>query len=120
MGIVFKNEKEFRETLKKNNVLSSSSRSRSKNNSVDAAYKSAVQTLWDLKDSDCPILFGGAVKLSLAVVGATKADMDNIYKAAADSLQGLAYSNDSAVTAGEFGLYSSTGRGCNGITEKKK
>lgn len=118
--IVFKNEKEFRETLKQNNVLSSSSRSRSKDDSVDAAYKSAVQTLWDLRDSSCPLLFGGAVKISLDVVGGTDADMDNLYKAIADSLQGLAYPNDSAVTAGEFSLYSSKGRGCDGLAGKKK
>lgn len=118
--IVFKNEKEFRETLKQNNTLSSSSRSRSKNDSIDAAYTSAVQTLWDLKDSDCPLLFGGAVKISLAVVGGTRADMDNLGKAVADSLQGLAYSNDSAVTICKYDLYSSTNRGCNGVTKGKK
>lgn len=118
--IVFKNEKEFRETLKQNNVLSSGSRSRSKDDSVDAAYKSAVQTLWDIRDCGCPLLFGGAVKISLDVVGGTTADMDNLYKAIADSLQGVAYPNDSAVTAGQFSLYSSTGRGCNRPTGKKK
>jgi len=66
------------------------------------AYDDAVETLRHIQGLVPGHFFAGDVGLSIEVVGRTTADLDNIFKAVADGLQGLVYKNDRQIREGKF------------------
>lgn len=73
-----------------------------KDNSTDEVYKQAIQTIHDIQGFMHDMLFRGDIKLKIIITGKTKADIDNIFKGVADSLQGLIYENDKQIIKGSF------------------
>lgn len=68
----------------------------------EQAYNTAVETLRNIKSLVSGVLFIGPIRLAVEAFGNKRADMDNVFKAVADSLQGVAYENDKQIWEGSF------------------
>jgi Holliday junction resolvase RusA-like endonuclease len=100
MGVSFKNEEDRRHYVKHTRI-----RSVHKGNSQpgeNEMYNKAIQTIHSVQSALSDTLFGGYIGIELIVEGKTKADIDNVFKGVADSLQGVLYENDKQVKKGKF------------------
>lgn len=65
-------------------------------------YDQALEILRCLKSFNPDSLYAGPVKICVEADGDSRCDMDNIFKAIADGLQGICYKNDRQVKAFNF------------------
>lgn len=67
---------------------------------TERAYHQAKQALRDIQ-SACPgEFFTGPLSLSVEIYGNKRADVDNLFKAVADGVQGVGYKNDKQIREG--------------------
>lgn len=99
MALRFRSERELKKIL---NIPSSSCRPLREDNATDEVYKQAVQTIRHIQSIMHDLLSRNDIELKLVVKGKTRADIDNIFKGVADSLQGLVYENDKQIKKGSF------------------
>ena len=100
MAIRFKNEEDRKHYLK---YIGNSSLHKSDSQSGEVeAYNQAVQTIRDIQSVMSDSLSRDYLGIELIVEGKTTADIDNVFKGVADSLQGVLYENDKQIKKGYF------------------
>jgi len=93
----FKNEKEFRNSGVLNTRKASTiHKDNLGNESIDTAYKQAVEAICMLKGINGDMLHSGPVGFRIEFPD-SQADTDNLSKGVHDALQGIAYKNDKQI-----------------------